>query len=58
MPARFRVLVTIRPKYACRKCEDGVLQAAAPARLIEGGLPADATVAQVLVSKAAPELFP
>jgi transposase len=57
VPTRFRVLVTIRPKYACRKCEDEVL-AAAPARLIEGGLPTDATVAQVLVSKAASELFP
>src|ERR1700727_2309319 len=32
VPAQFRVLVTVRPKYACRKCEDGVLQAAAPAR--------------------------
>jgi transposase len=28
-----------------------VVQAAAPARLIEGGLPTEATVAQVLVSK-------
>jgi hypothetical protein len=28
-----------------------VLQAAAPARLIDGGSPTDATVAQVLVSK-------
>jgi transposase len=56
VPAQFRVLVTVRPKYACRKCEDGVLQAAAPARLIEGGLPTDATVAQVLVSKYADHL--
>src|ERR1700728_537393 len=56
VPAQFRVLVTVRPKYACRKCEDGVLQAAAPARLIDGGLPTDATVAQVLVSKYADHL--
>jgi transposase len=34
--AQFSVLVTVRPKYVCRKCEDGVLQAAAPARLIDG----------------------
>ncbi|TWI20392.1 transposase IS66 family protein [Mesorhizobium tianshanense] len=40
-----------RPKYACRACEDVVVQAPAPARLIEGGLPTEATVAQVLVSK-------
>ena len=26
VPAQFRVLVTRRPKYACRTCEDGVTQ--------------------------------
>lgn len=51
VPAQFRVLVVRRPKYACRACEDVVVQAPAPARLIEGGLPTEATVAQVLVSK-------
>src|SRR5271156_4028810 len=56
VPAQFRVLVTIRPKYACRTCEDGVVQASAPARLIEGGLPTEATIAQVLVSKYADHL--
>jgi transposase len=43
-------------KYACRACEDGVVQAPASARLIEGGLPTEATVAQVLVSKYADHL--
>src|SRR5664280_1718198 len=56
VPAQFRVLVTRRPKYACRRCEDGVVQAPAPARLIEGGLPTEATIAQVLVSKYADHL--
>ncbi|MET4316250.1 transposase [Bradyrhizobium sp. RT4b] len=56
VPAPFRVVVTRRPKYACRACEDGVVQAEAPARLIEGGLPTEATVAQVLVSKYADHL--
>src|SRR6266705_3566108 len=56
VPAQFRVLVVRRPKYACRSCEDVVVQAAAPARLIEGGLPTEATVAQVLVSKYADHL--
>jgi transposase len=51
IPAQFRVLVTRRPKYACRSCEEGVAQAPAPARLIEGGLPTDALVAHVLVAK-------
>ncbi|HEX4098710.1 MAG TPA: IS66 family transposase zinc-finger binding domain-containing protein, partial [Caulobacteraceae bacterium] len=39
VPAQLRVLVVRRPKYACRACGDGVVQAPAPARLIEGGLP-------------------
>lgn len=56
VPAQFRVLVVRRPKYAYRACENGVVQAAAPARLIEGGLPTEATVAQVLVSKYADHL--
>jgi len=51
IPARLRVIVTRRPKYACRACTDGVTQAPAPARLIEGGLPTEALVADVLVSK-------
>jgi transposase len=38
VPAQFRVLVVRRPKYACRACEEVVVQAAAPARLIEGGI--------------------
>src|SRR3984885_15512174 len=37
VPAQFRVLVVRRPKYACRACENVVVQGAAPARLIEGG---------------------
>jgi transposase len=56
LPARFRVLVTRRPKYACRSCEEVVVQAPAPARLIAGGLPTEATVAHVLVSKYADHL--
>ncbi len=56
VPAHFRVLVTRRPKYACRACEGAVTQAPAPARLIEGGLPTEATVAHVLVSKYADHL--
>jgi len=56
VPAQFRVLVVRRPKYACRTCQDVVVQAPAPARLIEGGLPTEATVAQVLVSKYADHL--
>jgi len=56
VPAQLRVLVVRRPKYACRACEEVVVQAPAPARLIEGGLPTEATVAQILVSKYADHL--
>ena len=55
VPAQLRVLVVRRPKYACRACE-AVVQVPAPARVIEGGLPTDALVAQVLVSKYADHL--
>jgi transposase len=51
IPAQYRVIVTRRPKYACRSCQEGVVQAAAPARLIAGGLPTEQLVAHVLVAK-------
>lgn len=51
VPARFRVIETVRPKYACRTCQDGVTQAPAPAFLIEGALPTEATIAHVIVAK-------
>jgi transposase len=56
IPAQFRVIVTRRPRYGCRACESAVVQAPAPARLIEGGLPTEALVAHVLVSKYADHL--
>jgi transposase len=56
VPAQFRVLVVRRPRYGCRSCEEVVVQAAAPARLIEGGLPTDATVAHVITAKYADHL--
>jgi len=39
--------VTIRPKYACRRCDAGISQAATPHWLIEGGLPTEGTLAHV-----------
>lgn len=56
VPAQLRVLVTVRPKYACRTCTDGVTQAPAPAALIEGGLPTEGAIAHILVSKYADHL--
>ena len=51
VPAQLRVIVTVRPRYACRACTDGVTQAPAPAALIESGLPTEGAIAHVLVSK-------
>ena len=56
VPAQLRVIVTVRPKYACRTCTDGVTQAPAPAHLIEGGLPTEGAIAHVLVNKYADHL--
>lgn len=51
VPTTFRVLVTRRPRYGCRSCEGAVVQAPAPARIVEGGIPTEALIAQVLVAK-------
>lgn len=56
VPAQFRVIVTRRPKYACRSCEEIVVQTPTPSRLVEGGIPTEATVAHVLVRKYADHL--
>jgi len=54
VPAQFRVLVCASTQICLPSLR--LVQAAAPARLIEGGLPTEATVAQVLVSKYADHL--
>lgn len=48
VPAQLRVRVTIRPRYACRGCAEGVHQRPAPDRAIPGGLPTEALLAQVV----------
>lgn len=48
--ARFRLIVTIRPKYAFKE-PTAILQAPAPEHIIEAGLPTEALLAQVAVSK-------
>ncbi|MGO9734553.1 IS66 family transposase [Mycobacterium sp.] len=51
VPAQLRVRVTRRPRYACRACESIVVAAEAPARPIDGGMPTEALISHVLVSK-------
>ena len=48
--------LTRRPRYGCRSCESAVVQAPAPARIVEGGIPTEALIAQVLVAKYADHL--
>jgi transposase len=51
IPARYQVIVTVRPRYACPKGRTSVVQAKAPAHLLEGSWPTEALLAQVAVSK-------
>ena len=51
VPARYQVIVTIRPRYACPKGRTGVTQARAPAHLLEGSWPTEALLAQIAVAK-------
>ena len=52
VPAQFRVIKIVRPRYACNRCKGGgVVQAPAPRSLIEGGLPSEGLLAHVLISK-------
>lgn len=51
VPAVIRVKRITRPRYGCRACESAVVQAPAPSRPIEGGLPTAALLAHVAVSK-------
>ena len=50
-PAKFRVIITRRPKYGCAQCKEGVSQAPAPAHIVEAGAPSEALLAHVAVSK-------
>ena len=49
-PAVFSVIRHIRPQYACRRCQTMTAAPVAPS-IIDGGLPSNATLAWVMVSK-------
>lgn len=51
IPASYQVIATIRPRYACPKGRAGVVQAKAPAHLLEGSWPTEALLAQIAVSR-------
>ena len=50
VPARFKVIRHVRPKYACSACES-IVQAPAPARPIARGLAGPGLLAHIIVSK-------
>jgi transposase len=51
VPLHLRVRVTKRPIYGCRSCGEGVVQAPAPDSVVPGGLPTEALLAHLAVSK-------
>ncbi|HVS17118.1 MAG TPA: IS66 family transposase [Planctomycetota bacterium] len=56
VPASLVVREHVRPKYACRCCQEGIVTAELPARLIEKGRPGPGLLAHMLVSKYADHL--
>ncbi|RMF71739.1 MAG: IS66 family transposase, partial [Alphaproteobacteria bacterium] len=50
-PARYFVIETVRPKYACKRCHDGVLTAEPPAAPISKGLAGPGLLAHIVTSK-------
>jgi transposase len=55
-PASMFVTLHIRPKYACKGCQEHVIIADKPAQPIDKGLPGPGLLAQVIVSKYADHL--
>jgi transposase len=51
VPASVRVIETVRPKYACPHCHDGVVTAPAPPQAVERSLATEGLLAHVVVSK-------
>jgi transposase len=51
IPAVIQVKRLRRPRYGCRSCEETVVQAKAPSRLVENGMATTALVASIVVGK-------
>lgn len=51
VPLHLRVRITRRPIYGCRSCGEAVVQAPAPDSVVPGGLPTEALLAHLAVSK-------
>jgi transposase len=55
-PATLTVTEHVRVKYACKRCQDGVVTPPLPPRVIEKGRPGPGLLAHILVSKYAAHL--
>ncbi len=55
-PAKLEAHIHVRPKYACRRCKEGVRAAPLPQRPIPGGIAGPGLVSEVIVSKFADHL--
>jgi len=55
VPAQYRVIKLVRPKYSCKGC-DRLVQAPAQERVIDRGMASAALIAQVMVDKYADHL--
>jgi transposase len=51
VPAKLEVHVYVRPKYACRYCQDGVASPPPPVRPITRGIAGPGLIAQIVVAK-------
>ena len=56
IPASFRVQRIVRPKYACKHCQNNVAIAELPPMAIDKGIPAEGLLAHVITSKYADHL--
>jgi transposase len=50
-PAKLEAHIHVRPKYACRRCKQGVSAAALPPRPIPGGIAGPGLITEVVVAK-------
>lgn len=51
VPAVVRVIRTVRPRYGCRRCREGVVQAPAPRRAIPGSMVTTSTLAWMATAR-------
>ena len=56
IPASFKVIEHITHKFACKKCQEGVVQGQRPAQIHNGGRPAEGLIAQIATAKHADHL--